>query len=56
MLKALRRYPSLNAWLLLAPATLWLMVFFIAPLFIVIAYGFLERGTYGGVIWEFNAS
>jgi spermidine/putrescine transport system permease protein len=54
MLKALRRYPSLNAWLLLAPASLWLMVFFIAPLFIVIAYGFLERGTYGGVIWEFN--
>ncbi len=54
MLKALRRYPSLNAWLLLAPATIWLLVFFVAPLFIVITYGFLERGTYGGVIFQYN--
>jgi spermidine/putrescine transport system permease protein len=54
MLKALRRYPSLNAWLLLAPAAIWLLVFFVAPLFIVVAYSFLERGTYGGVIWQYN--
>lgn len=54
MQKALRRYPSLGAWLLLAPATVWLVTFFIAPLFIVITYSFLERGTYGGVEWQFT--
>ncbi len=54
MLKTLRQHPSLTPWLLLMPATLWLLVFFIAPLFIVAAYSFLERGTYGGVIWSFT--
>lgn len=54
MLKTLRRHPSLTPWLLLTPAALWLLVFFIAPLFIVAAYSFLERGTYGGVIWNFT--
>ena len=56
MEQALRRNPSLRAWLLIAPAGLFLLIFFILPLFIVIIYGFLERGTYGGVIWQFNAS
>lgn len=55
MYKYLRRYPSVSAWLLLAPAALWLFTFFIAPLFIVMTYSFLERGTYGGVIWSFTA-
>lgn len=50
----LRRSPTLRAWLLLAPAALFLAVFFIAPLFIVVIYGFLQRGTYGGVVWEFT--
>jgi spermidine/putrescine transport system permease protein len=54
MLKALRRFPSLGAWLLLSPAALWLFIFFIAPLFIVVVYSFLERGTYGGVVWSIN--
>jgi spermidine/putrescine transport system permease protein len=54
MQKALRRYPSLGAWLLLSPAASWLIIFFIAPLLIVVLYGFLERGTYGGVVWRFN--
>jgi spermidine/putrescine transport system permease protein len=54
MFKTLRRHPSLTPWLLLTPATLWLLVFFILPLFIVTAYSFLERGTYGGVIWNFT--
>ena len=55
MEQALRRNPSLRAWLLIAPAGLFLLIFFILPLFIVIIYSFLERGTYGGVIWQFNA-
>ncbi len=54
MQKSLRRFPSLAAWLLLLPATFWLIIFFVAPLFIVLVYSFLERGTYGGVIWQFN--
>ncbi len=40
--------------LLLLPPTLWLVIFFIIPLIIVLIYSFLERGTYGGVTWEFT--
>jgi spermidine/putrescine transport system permease protein len=54
MEQTLRRYPALQAWLLLLPATFWLVVFFVVPLFIVLAYSFLERDTYGGVIWLFT--
>ncbi|RME05442.1 MAG: ABC transporter permease [Anaerolineae bacterium] len=54
MYRLFGRYPSLRAWLLLLPAALWLFIFFIAPLFIVLAYSFLERGTYGGVEWVFT--
>jgi len=49
-----RKRPSLQAWLLLLPSALWLFIFFIAPLFIVLIYSFLERGTYGGVEWHFT--
>ncbi|HRX02061.1 MAG: ABC transporter permease [Anaerolineae bacterium] len=55
MEQTLRRNPALRAWLLIAPAGLFLLIFFILPLFIVIIYGFLERGTYGGVVWQFTA-
>lgn len=54
MQKAFRRNPALAAWALLLPATVWLVLFFIAPLFIVLIYSFLERGTYGGVQWIFT--
>jgi len=40
--------------LLLLPPTLWLVIFFIIPLIIVLIYSFLERGTYGGITWEFT--
>jgi spermidine/putrescine transport system permease protein len=39
---------------LLLPATAWLLIFFIVPLLIVLLYSFLERGTYGGITWEFT--
>ena len=52
--RALRRSASLRAWILLLPAATWLILFFVAPLFIVVVYSFLERGTYGGVIWQFT--
>ena len=54
MHKIFAKFPALRAWLLLLPATFWLFTFFIAPLFIVLIYSFLERGTYGGVIWQFT--
>lgn len=54
MQRLVRKYPSLGAWLLLFPAVTWLVVFFVAPLFIVLIYSFLERGTYGGVIWQYT--
>lgn len=50
----LSRNPSLRAWLLLLPGVLWLLLFFMAPLAIVVVYSFLERGTYGGVVWSFT--
>ena len=40
--------------ILLFPATIWLLIFFIIPLVIVLIYSFLERGTYGGIIWKFT--
>lgn len=52
--KILRRFPDLRAWLLLSPAVVWLILFFVAPLFIVVIYSFLERGIYGGVVWNFS--
>jgi spermidine/putrescine transport system permease protein len=54
MEQTLRRFPALRAWLLLLPAASWLLIFFVVPLFIVLVYSFLERDTYGGVIWQFT--
>ena len=38
-----------RAWLLLAPGTLWLLVFFLVPILIMLAYSVMPRGIYGGV-------
>ena len=54
MITALRRRPGLQAGLLIFPAVAFLGMFFVAPLFIVGAYSFLERGVYGGVRWIFT--
>jgi spermidine/putrescine transport system permease protein len=54
MIETIRRHPSLRAWLLLSPAAVYLIVFFMAPLAIVFVYSFLERGLYGGVVWNFT--
>lgn len=37
-----------------APQTLWLTVFFVAPLAIIIVYSFMKKGLYGGVEPEFS--
>ena len=54
MIKLMRRRPGLQGGLLASPATIFLVIFFLAPFFIVLAYSFVERGTYGGVVWTFT--
>lgn len=39
---------------LLLPATLFLLAFFVLPLVLVLVYSFLNRGTYGGIAWTFT--
>jgi len=54
MIRSIRRSQSLSAWLLLLPNTTWLLLFFILPLLVVLAYSFMERATYGGVVAVFT--
>ncbi len=49
LLAWLYRRPEARAWALLAPGTLWLVAFFLVPLFIMLAYSLMPRGIYGGV-------
>ena len=37
-----------------SPMALWFTVFFLAPILIIVAYSFLKKGLYGGVVWEFS--
>jgi len=41
--------PQARAWLLVAPGTLWLLVFFLVPILIMLVYSVMPRGIYGGV-------
>jgi spermidine/putrescine transport system permease protein len=41
--------PHAQAWALLAPGGLWLLLFFVLPIAIVLGYSFMPRGMYGGV-------
>jgi spermidine/putrescine transport system permease protein len=54
MLAAIRRKRIVQVGGLLFPAAGWLVVFFLIPLAIVLAYSFARRGTYGGVVWDWN--
>jgi spermidine/putrescine transport system permease protein len=49
-----RRPATPLAWLLLAPLLLWVLAFVVAPALIMLAYSFAERGTLGGVVWDFT--
>ncbi|HJU05220.1 MAG TPA: ABC transporter permease [Nitrospiraceae bacterium] len=40
----------------LAPAVIWMLVFFFIPLLLVLAISFASRGIYGGVRWAFTLS
>jgi spermidine/putrescine transport system permease protein len=41
--------PTVRAWSLVAPGGLWLLVFFLVPVFMMFTYSFMPRGMYGGV-------
>jgi spermidine/putrescine transport system permease protein len=41
--------PETRAWALLAPGGVWLLVFFLVPILIMLAYSMMPRGIYGGV-------
>jgi spermidine/putrescine transport system permease protein len=49
LLAWLQRRPAAQAWSLLGPGMLWLLLFFLIPLLIMAAYSVMPRGTYGGV-------
>jgi spermidine/putrescine transport system permease protein len=49
VLGTLHRRPSLQAWTLLGPGTLWLLLFFLVPILIMFGYSLMLRGVYGGV-------
>lgn len=44
----------LGTWGLMFPAVFWLLVFFLAPLGIILVYSFVQRGVYGGIEWIFT--
>jgi len=54
LVQRLRQSRALIVIGLIAPALLWLVLFFAVPLVIVFIYSFLTRGIYGQVIWDFN--
>jgi spermidine/putrescine transport system permease protein len=54
VLKLVREKEGLQVLFLIFPSAFWLIVFFLAPLLIVLAISFGRRGTYGGVVWELN--
>ncbi|MEL3907353.1 MAG: ABC transporter permease [Treponema sp.] len=41
-----------RAFIYTFPMAAWFTVFFVFPLIIIIAYSFLQKGLYGGIVWE----
>ncbi|HMV69482.1 MAG TPA: ABC transporter permease [Myxococcota bacterium] len=54
-LRWLHDHPHAQAWLLLAPGGLWLLIFFVAPVLLMLGYSFMPRNPYGGVEWGFTS-
>jgi spermidine/putrescine transport system permease protein len=48
------RRERLTVGVLLSPTLFWLIVFFMIPLTVILIYGFLDRGRYGGIVWTFQ--
>jgi spermidine/putrescine transport system permease protein len=51
-----QRPASAAAWLLLAPLLVWVAAFVVAPTVIMLVYSFCQRGTLGGVIYDFTTA
>jgi spermidine/putrescine transport system permease protein len=51
---AARRNDVRNRWLLAAPALTIITLAALGPLLIMLVYSFLQKGLYGGVIWNFS--
>lgn len=49
-----RRRERLRVLLLAGPGAVWLLLFFLVPLAIVLAYSFARRGAYGTIAWSFT--
>jgi spermidine/putrescine transport system permease protein len=39
---------------LISPTLFWLILFFTIPLVIIFIYSFLDRGKFGGIVWDFQ--
>ena len=48
------RRERLTLSVLVSPTLFWLIFFFTIPLVIIIIYSFLDRGKFGGIVWEFQ--
>jgi spermidine/putrescine transport system permease protein len=48
------RPPGRIGWLLLAPLIVWALAFVVAPALIMLVYSFAQRGTLGGVVYDFT--
>lgn len=44
------------AWAMLAPLLLWVVAFVVVPTLIMLVYSFCQRGTLGGVVYEFTTA
>ncbi len=51
---AARRNDVRNRWLLASPALTIIFFAALGPLFIMLVYSFLQKGLYGGVVWNFS--
>jgi spermidine/putrescine transport system permease protein len=49
LLGALAHRPTLGAWSLVAPGTVWLVLFFVVPMLLMLGASVMPRGVYGGV-------
>ncbi len=54
MISRLRSPGTAGAGLLLAPASLWYLAFFVTPLGFILLFSFLTSADYGGIEYRFN--
>ncbi len=54
MQRARSKRQRIALWTLISPTLFWLTVFFAIPLLVILFYSFLQRGTYGGLVYEFT--